>query len=178
MEFGDWSGDHVPVRSSQQCGVSPVSSAAVPVVPCCRRSMCETSVCSRYTSSLVFTVSTAYIKVWDIRDSAKCVRTLTYVDSLGGQDHLLMLKGRLLRFCVPGHRARWVQVTPLPLSGVSLCHRERVRSTRSPSTRRGTFSTLLLVMLCVCGTSASKPRNTWRSERRKVLQYIRKCLLS
>ncbi|XP_029901603.1 kinesin-like protein KIF21A isoform X4 [Myripristis murdjan] len=31
----------------------------------------------RYTSSLVFTVSTAYIKVWDIRDSAKCIRTLT-----------------------------------------------------------------------------------------------------
>ncbi|XP_075868192.1 kinesin-like protein KIF21A isoform X3 [Nelusetta ayraudi] len=31
----------------------------------------------RYTSSLVFTVSTAYIKVWDIRDSAKCIHTLT-----------------------------------------------------------------------------------------------------
>ncbi|XP_064175327.1 kinesin-like protein KIF21A isoform X2 [Anguilla rostrata] len=31
----------------------------------------------RYSSSLVFTVSAAYVKVWDIRDSAKCVRTLT-----------------------------------------------------------------------------------------------------
>ncbi|XP_041794220.1 kinesin-like protein KIF21A isoform X3 [Chelmon rostratus] len=31
----------------------------------------------RYSSSLVFTVSTSYIKVWDIRDSAKCIRTLT-----------------------------------------------------------------------------------------------------
>ncbi|XP_018585707.2 kinesin-like protein KIF21A isoform X2 [Scleropages formosus] len=31
----------------------------------------------KYSSSLVFTVSTAYIKVWDIRDSAKCIRTLT-----------------------------------------------------------------------------------------------------
>uniref|UniRef100_A0A8C5FFL1 Kinesin family member 21A n=1 Tax=Gadus morhua TaxID=8049 RepID=A0A8C5FFL1_GADMO len=31
----------------------------------------------RYTSSLVFTVSTSYIKVWDIRDSAKCIQTLT-----------------------------------------------------------------------------------------------------
>ncbi|XP_024138098.1 kinesin-like protein KIF21A isoform X2 [Oryzias melastigma] len=31
----------------------------------------------RYTSSMVFTVSSAYIKVWDIRDSAKCIRTLT-----------------------------------------------------------------------------------------------------
>ncbi|XP_026859007.2 kinesin-like protein KIF21A isoform X1 [Electrophorus electricus] len=31
----------------------------------------------RYSSSLVFTVSTSYIKVWDIRESAKCIRTLT-----------------------------------------------------------------------------------------------------
>ncbi|RVE61560.1 hypothetical protein OJAV_G00171830 [Oryzias javanicus] len=31
----------------------------------------------RYTSSMVFTVSSAFIKVWDIRDSAKCIRTLT-----------------------------------------------------------------------------------------------------
>ncbi|KAL2093339.1 hypothetical protein ACEWY4_010651 [Coilia grayii] len=31
----------------------------------------------RYSSSLVFTVSTSYIKVWDIRDCAKCIRTLT-----------------------------------------------------------------------------------------------------
>ncbi|XP_013881947.1 kinesin-like protein KIF21A isoform X3 [Austrofundulus limnaeus] len=31
----------------------------------------------RYSSSLVFTVSTSYIKVWDIRDSAKCIKTLT-----------------------------------------------------------------------------------------------------
>ncbi|XP_051975444.1 kinesin-like protein KIF21A isoform X3 [Xyrauchen texanus] len=30
----------------------------------------------RYSSSVVFTVSTSYIKVWDIRDSAKCIRTL------------------------------------------------------------------------------------------------------
>ncbi|NXG40849.1 KI21B protein, partial [Psilopogon haemacephalus] len=28
-------------------------------------------------SGLVFTVSTSYIKVWDIRDSARCIRTLT-----------------------------------------------------------------------------------------------------
>lgn len=28
-------------------------------------------------TSLVFTVSTSYVKVWDIRDSAKCLRTLT-----------------------------------------------------------------------------------------------------
>ncbi|XP_017568330.1 kinesin-like protein KIF21B isoform X2 [Pygocentrus nattereri] len=29
------------------------------------------------SSGLVFTVSTSYIKVWDIRDSAKCIRTFT-----------------------------------------------------------------------------------------------------
>lgn len=28
-------------------------------------------------SGLVFSVSASYIKVWDIRDSAKCIRTLT-----------------------------------------------------------------------------------------------------
>ncbi|KFQ00689.1 Kinesin-like KIF21B, partial [Leptosomus discolor] len=32
-------------------------------------------------TGLVFTVSTSYIKVWDIRDSARCIRTLTYVIS-------------------------------------------------------------------------------------------------
>ncbi|XP_044041473.1 kinesin-like protein KIF21A isoform X2 [Siniperca chuatsi] len=40
----------------------------------------------RYTSSLVFTVSTAYIKVWDIRDSAKCIRTLTSSGQVGSRD--------------------------------------------------------------------------------------------
>ncbi|XP_069556132.1 kinesin-like protein KIF21A isoform X1 [Brachyistius frenatus] len=40
----------------------------------------------RYTSSLVFTVSTAYIKVWDIRDSAKCIRTLTSSGQVGTGD--------------------------------------------------------------------------------------------
>ncbi|XP_035003823.2 kinesin-like protein KIF21A isoform X2 [Hippoglossus stenolepis] len=40
----------------------------------------------RYSSSLVFTVSTAYIKVWDIRDSAKCIRTLTSSGQVGSGD--------------------------------------------------------------------------------------------
>ncbi|XP_077400857.1 kinesin-like protein KIF21A isoform X6 [Vanacampus margaritifer] len=40
----------------------------------------------RYTSSLVFTVSTAYIKVWDIRDCAKCIRTLTASGQVGTGD--------------------------------------------------------------------------------------------
>ncbi|XP_015811919.3 kinesin-like protein KIF21A isoform X3 [Nothobranchius furzeri] len=40
----------------------------------------------RYTSSLVFTVSTSYIKVWDIRDSAKCIRTLTSSGQVGSGD--------------------------------------------------------------------------------------------
>lgn len=34
-------------------------------------------------TGLVFTVSTSYIKVWDIRDSARCIRTLTYVAGWG-----------------------------------------------------------------------------------------------
>ncbi|KAJ8393382.1 hypothetical protein AAFF_G00061040 [Aldrovandia affinis] len=52
VEPGDGAGDHVP-------GGSPGAVVSV-----------------RYCSSLVFTVSSAYIKVWDIRDSAKCIRTL------------------------------------------------------------------------------------------------------
>uniref|UniRef100_A0A3Q2C761 Kinesin family member 21A n=1 Tax=Cyprinodon variegatus TaxID=28743 RepID=A0A3Q2C761_CYPVA len=40
----------------------------------------------RYTSSLVLTVSSAYIKVWDIRDSAKCIRTLTSSGQVGSGD--------------------------------------------------------------------------------------------
>uniref|UniRef100_A0A8C4EJD6 Kinesin family member 21A n=1 Tax=Dicentrarchus labrax TaxID=13489 RepID=A0A8C4EJD6_DICLA len=44
------------------------------------------SVRYKYTSSLVFTVSTAYIKVWDIRDSAKCIRTLTSSGQVGSGD--------------------------------------------------------------------------------------------
>ncbi|XP_019732687.1 kinesin-like protein KIF21A [Hippocampus comes] len=40
----------------------------------------------RYTSSLVFTVSTAYIKVWDIRDCAKCIRTLMASGQVGTGD--------------------------------------------------------------------------------------------
>ena len=31
--------------------------------------------------SLVFSVSTAYIRVWDIREPAKCIKTLRYVKS-------------------------------------------------------------------------------------------------
>ncbi|XP_053572571.1 kinesin-like protein KIF21A isoform X2 [Bombina bombina] len=49
-------------------------------------------------TSLVFTVSTSYIKVWDIRDSAKCIRTLTSsgqvmaVDSsVGGQNRTVTI---------------------------------------------------------------------------------------
>jgi len=34
-------------------------------------------------TGLVFTVSTSYIKVWDIRDSARCIRTLTYAGGRG-----------------------------------------------------------------------------------------------
>lgn len=46
----------------------------------------------RYCSSLVFTVSTAYIKVWDIRDSAKCIRTLTSSGQVSTGDSCSSLK--------------------------------------------------------------------------------------
>ena len=38
-------------------------------------------VCVKYNeySQLVYTVSTYFIKLWDLRDSARCIKTLTYV---------------------------------------------------------------------------------------------------
>ncbi|XP_056131791.1 kinesin-like protein KIF21A [Lampris incognitus] len=50
----------------------------------------------RYTSSLVFTVSTAYIKVWDIRDSAKCIRTLTSSGQVSSGDSCSSLRSLLI----------------------------------------------------------------------------------
>ncbi|XP_062852541.1 kinesin-like protein KIF21A isoform X2 [Trichomycterus rosablanca] len=50
----------------------------------------------RYCSSLVFTVSTAYIKVWDIRDSAKCIRTLTSSGQVSQGDTCAALSGRVV----------------------------------------------------------------------------------
>ncbi|XP_039344737.1 kinesin-like protein KIF21B [Mauremys reevesii] len=41
-------------------------------------------------SGLVFTVSTSYIKVWDLRDSAKCVCTLTVREANCGSGAVLM----------------------------------------------------------------------------------------
>ncbi|XP_061570192.1 kinesin-like protein KIF21A [Cololabis saira] len=46
----------------------------------------------RYTSSLVFTVSTCYIKIWDIRDSAKCIRTLMSSGQVASGDSCLSVR--------------------------------------------------------------------------------------
>uniref|UniRef100_A0A4W3HL27 Kinesin-like protein KIF21A n=1 Tax=Callorhinchus milii TaxID=7868 RepID=A0A4W3HL27_CALMI len=45
-------------------------------------------------SSLVFSVSTSYIKVWDIRDSAKCIRTLTSTGQVSMGDACSSTKNR------------------------------------------------------------------------------------
>ncbi|XP_067915116.1 kinesin-like protein KIF21A isoform X1 [Heterodontus francisci] len=45
-------------------------------------------------SSLVFSVSTSYIKVWDIRDSAKCIRTLTSSGQVSMGDACASAKNR------------------------------------------------------------------------------------
>ncbi|CAG01175.1 unnamed protein product, partial [Tetraodon nigroviridis] len=64
----------------------------------------------RYTSSLVFTVSTAYIKVWDIRDSAKCVRTLTSSGQVGSGDTASSPRG----FSVPPGESQINQIALNP----------------------------------------------------------------
>ncbi|KAK3518086.1 hypothetical protein QTP70_033308 [Hemibagrus guttatus] len=50
----------------------------------------------KYCSSLVFTVSTSYIKVWDIRDSAKCIRTLTSSGQVSQGDSCANLGSRVV----------------------------------------------------------------------------------
>ncbi|CAL1568959.1 unnamed protein product [Knipowitschia caucasica] len=46
----------------------------------------------KYSSSMVFTVSTSFIKVWDIRDSAKCIRTLTSSGQVSSGDSCASLR--------------------------------------------------------------------------------------
>ncbi|XP_075926812.1 kinesin-like protein KIF21A isoform X3 [Petromyzon marinus] len=49
-------------------------------------------------SGLVFTVSMSYIKVWDIRDSAKCVRTLTSSGQVTMGDQCASVSNRTVTF--------------------------------------------------------------------------------
>ncbi|XP_072233172.1 kinesin-like protein KIF21A isoform X2 [Leuresthes tenuis] len=64
----------------------------------------------RYTSSLVFTVSTAYIKVWDIRDSAKCIRTLTSSGQVSSGDACSSARS----FSIPPGESQINQITLNP----------------------------------------------------------------
>ncbi|KAG8510366.1 LOW QUALITY PROTEIN: Kinesin-like protein KIF21A, partial [Galemys pyrenaicus] len=57
-------------------------------------SVASVSYCSY--ASLVFTASTSHIKVWDIRDSAKCVRTLTSSGQVSPGDACSASAGRTL----------------------------------------------------------------------------------
>ncbi|XP_054472357.1 kinesin-like protein KIF21B [Anoplopoma fimbria] len=50
------------------------------------------------SSCLVFSVSTSYIKVWDIRDSAKCVRTLTSSGQVVSGDVCASITTRTITF--------------------------------------------------------------------------------
>lgn len=57
-------------------------------------------------TGLVFTVSTSYIKVWDIRDSARCIRTLTYV-VWGGDPRGSQGTGGISGLAEAGPRTPW-----------------------------------------------------------------------
>lgn len=57
-------------------------------------------------TGLVFTVSTSYIKVWDIRDSARCIRTLTYVQLRGISGHLWVCRSHFQNLQGAGDVAR------------------------------------------------------------------------
>ncbi|KAK7880331.1 hypothetical protein WMY93_033033 [Mugilogobius chulae] len=84
-------------------------------------------------SSLVFTVSSSFIKVWDIRDSAKCIRTLTFsctgklsghqgpvmcltVDQKPGTNQDLVVTGS------KDHYVKLFEVTPASPSSLSPSH--------------------------------------------------------
>ncbi|KAL0962790.1 hypothetical protein UPYG_G00345490 [Umbra pygmaea] len=68
----------------------------------------------RYCSSLVFTVSTSYIKVWDIRDSAKCIRTLTSSGQVSPGDGCLSMRTQSI---LPGEN----QINQISLNPTGSC---------------------------------------------------------
>ncbi|XP_076860871.1 kinesin-like protein KIF21A isoform X3 [Brachyhypopomus gauderio] len=66
----------------------------------------------RYCSSLVFTVSTTYVKVWDIRDSAKCIRTLTSSGQVSQGDGCAALGNRTVAIAPGENQINQIALNP------------------------------------------------------------------
>ncbi|XP_036211014.1 kinesin-like protein KIF21B isoform X2 [Myotis myotis] len=63
-------------------------------------------------SGLVFSVSTSYIKVWDIRDSAKCIRTLTSSGQVISGDACTATSTRALTSAQGEHQINQIALSP------------------------------------------------------------------
>ncbi|KAM9107527.1 kinesin-like protein KIF21B isoform 4-T5 [Megaptera novaeangliae] len=63
-------------------------------------------------SGLVFSVSTSYIKVWDIRDSAKCVRTLTSSGQVVSGDACAAASTRTITSAQGEHQINQIALSP------------------------------------------------------------------
>ncbi|EPQ20346.1 Kinesin-like protein KIF21B [Myotis brandtii] len=63
-------------------------------------------------SGLVFSVSTSYIKVWDIRDSAKCIRTLTSSGQVISGDACAATSTRALTSAQGEHQINQIALSP------------------------------------------------------------------
>ncbi|KAF0877211.1 KI21B protein, partial [Crocuta crocuta] len=63
-------------------------------------------------SGLVFSVSTSYIKVWDIRDSAKCIRTLTSSGQVTSGDACAATSTRAITSAQGEHQINQIALSP------------------------------------------------------------------
>ncbi|XP_004700134.1 kinesin-like protein KIF21B [Echinops telfairi] len=63
-------------------------------------------------SGLVFSVSTSYIKVWDIRDSAKCIRTLTSSGQVISGDACAATSTRAITSAQGEHQINQIALSP------------------------------------------------------------------
>uniref|UniRef100_A0A8C0L0U3 Kinesin family member 21B n=1 Tax=Canis lupus dingo TaxID=286419 RepID=A0A8C0L0U3_CANLU len=63
-------------------------------------------------SGLVFSVSTSYIKVWDIRDSAKCIRTLTSSGQVSSGDACAATSTRAITSAQGEHQINQIALSP------------------------------------------------------------------
>ncbi|XP_064129494.1 kinesin-like protein KIF21B isoform X9 [Loxodonta africana] len=63
-------------------------------------------------SGLVFSVSTSYIKVWDIRDSAKCIRTLTSSGQVISGDACAATTTRAITSAQGEHQINQIALSP------------------------------------------------------------------
>ncbi|XP_036926382.1 kinesin-like protein KIF21B isoform X5 [Sturnira hondurensis] len=63
-------------------------------------------------SGLVFSVSTSYIKVWDIRDSAKCIRTLTSSGQVISGDACAATSTRAITSAPGEHQINQIALSP------------------------------------------------------------------